>query len=571
MRQVFWILLGVMILGSIRTQAQQVALTQTYSDDNVTFGYPAGWVVGQVSAEAIEVGSNIRALDAPTLGLDRGETYMRILTRVGALASASPQSYLEQLSFQATRNQVYGEIDAITLNGREAAIVTRDDLNRRIERIIAIIDMGDGRIGGMIATVAQGEIDLHMDNVLAILASLSATEAAESGYWTYVDELIRFRYPLDWAVTRVNDEVVNVRNTTGTFLGLPDEVLVQVVTFDLFATDVSYEQVVLSLEASEPTYQLGELTPTTIGTEDGAVVRYTIEDEAIEGLFVLFTLFDGRIGLVNMQTAVGELANYAEVLTTITESVEVPPTALLRGAQLSFDTFAQYTTEDENFSLFHPPNWLVLEIDTGLLISNDINITQRTVNDLEAGTMLMLVYPRVEQLPFPVDIRTPTAITNRFRLASASIGITQLSETIRTVNEEGLATSTVYGIHPNYDIWIISQEKPNNQILTSLVYSPRGEMGLHQRQVRTVTESFEYVGLTVTDCDITATSVINTRSGPGVAFSVQDALVADEPVQGIAQDIGADGLIWWQIEGGGWVREDVVEETENCFLLPPPQ
>ena len=573
MQRWFSILLVFMLLNMaiVNIEAQGIALTQSYQDDNVTFGYPAGWVVGAVSGEAIELGSSIRALDAPTLGLDRGETYMRILPRVGALASASPQSYLEQLSFQATRFQVYDEIDAITINGREAAIVTRDDVDRRIERIIGIIDMGDGRIGGIIATVAQDETELHVNNVLAILASLSATEAAQTGYWTYVDEYIRFRYPLDWEITRVNDEVINIKNIGGTFLGLPGEALVQVVTFDLFATDVTYEQVVLSLEAAEPTYQIGELAATTVGDEDGAVVRYTIEEEAVEGLFVLFTLFDGRIGLVNMQTAVGELANYAEVLTTLTESVEVPPTALLQGARLEFDTFAQYRTEDGNFNLFHPPNWLVGEIETGLLLSNDLNISDRNVNNLRPQTVLMLLYPRIDQLPFPVDIRTPTAVTNRFRLAASSIGITKLSETIRTVDENGLATSTVYGIHPNYDVWILSQEKPNNQILTSLVYTPRGEMGLHQRQIRTAMASFDYIGLTVTDCDITATSVINSRSGPGVAFSVQDALVADVPVQGIAQDIGADGLIWWQIEGGSWVREDVVEETGNCYLLPPPR
>lgn len=571
MRRLFWILLVVLMSAVSMVGAQEIALPQTYSDENVTFGYPAGWVVGQASADVIELGSSVRALDAPTMGLDRGEAYMRILPRVGALASTSPVSYLEQLSQQATRTQIYREIDDIKINGRAAAIVTRDDTDRQIERIIGIIDMGDGRIGGIIATVAQDETDRHMNNVTTILASLSATEVVETGYWTYVDEFIRFRYPLNWGVTRVNDDVININNASGSFLGLPGQVLVQVVTFDFFATDVTYEQVILSIQASEPTYEIEDLTATTIGEEQGAVARYTIPNDGIEGLFVLVTLFDGRVGLVNVQTASGELANSVQVVTTITESVDVPPTALLRGSQLTFDTFANYRTTDGNFRLSHPPNWLVLETETGLVLSNDVNIAERTVNNLEPQTVLMLVYPRVDQLPFPVDIRTPTAITNRFRLASASIGITKLSETIRTVDENGFATSTVYGLHPEYDIWIIAQEKPRNQILTSLIYTPRGEMGLHQRQVRTVTESFEYIGLTVTNCEITATSNINTRSGPGVAFGVQESLTPDVPVQGIAQDIGADGFIWWQIEGGSWVREDVVEASENCALLLPPQ
>lgn len=551
-------------------QAQQVALTQTYSDDNITFAYPAGWVVGRVGSDAVELGSSIRALDAPNSGLDRGEVYMRILISVGALASAGPQSYLEELSSQATRNQVYGEIENITINRRSAAIVQRDDLGRNIERIIGIIDMGNGRIGGILATIAQDEVDLHFNNVVAILATLSATDVVESGFWTYVDDFIRFQYPLDWEVARVTDELINIKNTDEAFLGLPEQALIQVVTFDLFRVDVTYEQVILGIESQEPTYTFNELVPTTVGDDDGAVVRYTIDDEGIEGLFILFPLFDGRIGLVNLQVPSGELANYADVITTVAESVEVPATVLLTGSQLPFDTFARYETEDSNYEMNHPPNWLVQEIPTGLLLSNDLNIAQRTVNDLETGTVLMLVYPRIEQLPFPVDVRTPTAVTNRFRQASPSIGITQLSDTIRTVDDDGFVTSTVYGLHPEYDLWIITQEKPNNQILTSLVYTPRGEMGLHQRQVRTVTQSFEYSGASLTDCDLTAINVVNARSGPGVAFSVQESVGANAPIKGIAQTIGGDGFIWWQIEGGGWVREDVVTETDNCYLLPPP-
>jgi len=566
MRRLF-LILSLLITTLSIVQAQQVSLPQTYRDQNVMFSYPAGWVVGEVTGDTIELGSNLRALDALNSGLDRGEVYLRILINVGALASADPQTYLEQLNTQATRNQVYDEIDNIRINGRQAAIVTRDDLGRSVQRIIGIIDMGNGKIGGILATVAQDELELHYDHVLAILATLSATEVVDSGYWTFVDNFIRFRYPLDWTVQRMSNNVVNVTNTSDRFLGLSGQALVQVVTLDLFAVDVTYEQIMLGIEAEEPTYQFDDLVPTTIGNDDGAVVRYTIEADGQEGLFILFPLFDGRIGLVNIQVPVGEIANYADAVTTIAESMEVPATVLFAGSQLDFDTFAHYDTKDGNYTMFHPPNWLVQEIATGLLFSNDLNIAERTINNLERGTVLMLVYPRLEQLPFQVSVRTPTAVTNRFRQASPSIGITKLSETIRTIDDAGLVTSTVYGLHPDYDIWIIAQEKPDDQILTSLIYTPRSEMGLHQRQVRIVTESFEYTGV-VTDCDITAINVVNARSGPGAAFSVQGSLTPDTPVKGIAQEVGVDGFIWWQIEGGSWVREDVVTESDNCSLLP---
>jgi hypothetical protein len=569
MRKLF-LILSLLITSLPIVQAQQISLTQFYKDENVSFAYPAGWVVGEVTNDVIELASSLRALDALNSGLDRGEVYIRVLVGVGGLASADPQTYLSQLKTQATRGQAYDEIDAIRINGRQAAIVTRDDLGRSIQRVIGIIDMGNGKIGGILATVARGEVEVHNNNILAILATLSATEAIDSGFWTYVDKSIRFRYPIDWTVNRVTNNVVNVTNTPDDFRGLAGQALVQVVTLDLFAVDVSYEQIILGLEAEEPTYQLGDLAPTTVGNDDGAVLRYTVEEDRLEGLFILFPLFDGRIGLVNLQVPIGEIANYADSVTTIAQSVEVPATVLFSGSQLDFDTFAQYETDDGNYKMFHPPNWLVQEIGAGLLFSNDLNIAERTINDLDRGTVLMLVYPRIHQLPFPVDVRTPTAITNRFRQASASIGITQLSETIRTTNDDGFVTSTVYGLHPDYDIWIIAQEKPDDQILTSLVYTPRSEMGLHQRQVRIVTESFDYIGL-VTDCDITAISVVNARSGPSAAFSVEGSLLPDTPVKGVAQEVGVDGFTWWQIEGGSWVREDVVTETENCSFLPPPR
>jgi hypothetical protein len=66
--------------------------------------------------------------------------------------------------------------------------------------------------------------------VLAILATLSATEVVDSGYWTFVDDFIRFRYPLDWTVQRMSNNVVNVTNTSDAFLGLSGQALVQVVT-----------------------------------------------------------------------------------------------------------------------------------------------------------------------------------------------------------------------------------------------------------------------------------------------------------------------------------------------------
>lgn len=70
-------------------------------------------------------------------------------------------------------------------------------------------------------------------------------------------------------------------------------------------------------------------------------------------------------------------------------------------------------------------------------------------------------------------------------------------------------------------------------------------------------------------CAILASgSGVNQRSGPGTMFEIAGVLADGESATALAQAVGADSLTWWQIEGGGWVREDVVTEQGACDGLP---
>lgn len=61
---------------------------------------------------------------------------------------------------------------------------------------------------------------------------------------------------------------------------------------------------------------------------------------------------------------------------------------------------------------------------------------------------------------------------------------------------------------------------------------------------------------------------VNQRSGPGTAFEIAGVLDDGASSPAVAQSMSADGLTWWQLEGGGWVREDVVTEQGACAGLP---
>lgn len=70
-------------------------------------------------------------------------------------------------------------------------------------------------------------------------------------------------------------------------------------------------------------------------------------------------------------------------------------------------------------------------------------------------------------------------------------------------------------------------------------------------------------------CEITASGgAVNQRGGPGTGFEIAGVLENGAVARAVAQSSGADGLTWWLLEGGGWVREDVVSELGVCRALP---
>ena len=70
------------------------------------------------------------------------------------------------------------------------------------------------------------------------------------------------------------------------------------------------------------------------------------------------------------------------------------------------------------------------------------------------------------------------------------------------------------------------------------------------------------------------TSVVNLRGGPGTGFGVQGKLSAGAPVIAVARQQAEDGYWWLLLEGGAWVRSDLVvssapgEPPVDLTLLP---
>jgi hypothetical protein len=76
-------------------------------------------------------------------------------------------------------------------------------------------------------------------------------------------------------------------------------------------------------------------------------------------------------------------------------------------------------------------------------------------------------------------------------------------------------------------------------------------------------------GLPPEPCTIVAQLVdVNARIGPGTEYRVLGNLPAGEEfsVDGQAQD--RDGLTWWRLDNGRWVRADLVTAAGNCAAVP---
>jgi WD40 repeat protein len=71
-----------------------------------------------------------------------------------------------------------------------------------------------------------------------------------------------------------------------------------------------------------------------------------------------------------------------------------------------------------------------------------------------------------------------------------------------------------------------------------------------------------------TSCTISAPSNANLRSGPGTNFERAGSLSAGQSAEVNGQAQGADGMTWYRLSDGTWVRSDVVGSPAECGSVP---
>jgi hypothetical protein len=78
------------------------------------------------------------------------------------------------------------------------------------------------------------------------------------------------------------------------------------------------------------------------------------------------------------------------------------------------------------------------------------------------------------------------------------------------------------------------------------------------------TPSETVLGAPTVFCRISGNSAVNQRSGPGTNFDLAGTLTAGANADVDGQATGSDGIVWWRLGEGVWVRSDVVDEAGDC-------
>jgi WD40 repeat protein len=84
----------------------------------------------------------------------------------------------------------------------------------------------------------------------------------------------------------------------------------------------------------------------------------------------------------------------------------------------------------------------------------------------------------------------------------------------------------------------------------------------------TATTTTEETTSGASTCTITSPSTANLRSGAGTNFDRAGSLSAGQSAEVNGQTIGADGMTWYQLTDGAWVRSDVVNAPDECAAVP---
>ncbi|MBC7869627.1 MAG: hypothetical protein H7Y09_02205 [Chitinophagaceae bacterium] len=78
----------------------------------------------------------------------------------------------------------------------------------------------------------------------------------------------------------------------------------------------------------------------------------------------------------------------------------------------------------------------------------------------------------------------------------------------------------------------------------------------------------EIAAETAPTCRYLTLSTVDLHSGPGSSYPITYTIAVGRRVYPLTLAIGDDGLVWWQVRGGNWLRPSRVDSRGTCAEIP---
>jgi WD40 repeat protein len=179
-----------------------------------------------------------------------------------------------------------------------------------------------------------------------------------------------------------------------------------------------------------------------------------------------------------------------------------------------------------------------------------------------------------ESLPVLGEIDPPLSAlavsTDVTLLASADAGGVRLWDIATTANLVTLPSPSGEGVNTvafNPAGTLLASGGPTGGVV---LWGISGEGGATQTTTpsETTTTTTTETTPSTAGCTFSAPGEANLRSGPGTTFDRAGALSAGQTVEVDGQAQGTDGMTWYRLTDGAWVRSDVVGAPAACATVP---
>lgn len=400
------------------------------------------------------------------------------------------------------------------------------------------------------------------------------------------DRSFQFSYPTGWelntsddgAVTLVGDEYVLH------FLG---PVLLNAYGLG-YTTDphLLIKEIINVLEDVEPQ----DLYPLQLGNRTG--LQYTYLEQERQGYLIAVPFTDGTIGLVDAFRLTGDLMVDDPVILTLAANFNsVVTTAFPDTLHQTQNGWQQATQELAERGLI-PSGQALIFVEDHAYFAGQGSFFTPLARDKPAADLVMggqLAYTPGSEgyedcvLASRIDVGPDDTV-----YAYLDVGLNNRGE-VFFFDFTGDETTSSFGALP----LTTSLDQPHDFLLLLLdnhltVYMD-GQLMFENRIVEDRAGSFG-LGLTGSGphaycagqdiwaveipyvqpglCEVSTTTPVNRRTGPGTNHEASGRLLPGISVQVMGQATGSNGYTWWLLADDSWVREDVVNEIGSCATVP---